>query len=548
MKKTLFLLVLTLLGFNFSFAQQITQKNIDVTNFPEIQFTINYYNPHELSKQDFKIQEQDNEIDFELIKNEKAKIDSVKEKVVLILLENNSYSNQTEFYKDVLLGTINSIVNSGDKVNIALFNPKDNPDELAFLFDNFTDNTDTLINNIINIKGKYGKCVNLYNPIEQGLNYLKINYPNEPNRFILVLSAGHFNGTQPNEDLKLNSITNKIPLYMVQFKREEVQTIININDIDTSGTIYIPNDDCYFLDFNSFIKNTYGKHILTKDVAEAQSELINFFEQAVARRQGYDYTFKFETLNAKKNTQQYIVKLIVAGKEKIIEFQYCKDIACVIKTNIIWFAIGIGFAFLILIIVIIISKKNKKKRENEKEEQKQKILLLEQEAKRKEKDQIDRENKAQEIANQEKIIQEQKQKIFEDEQNRIKKLQEDEINQKILAQEKLKNKERETELLNQMKIIGQLPKLSYNVDGEYFVCDINKPEILFGREGCDYNINNKYISRKHFKIFFENNNYYLKHLSDTNETFVNEISINDTIILNDRDLIIAGPLAFTFSK
>ncbi len=71
---------------------------------------------------------------------------------------------------------------------------------------------------------------------------------------------------------------------------------------------------------------------------------------------------------------------------------------------------------------------------------------------------------------------------------------------------------------------------------------------VFGRgEDCEIQVNNKFLSLEHFQIWFEDGEWFLLDMKSRNGTYVNDIRVKKTVILNDGDEISAGGLEFIFA-
>ena len=173
---------------------------------------------------------------------------------------------------------------------------------------------------------------------------------------------------------------------------------------------------------------------------------------------------------------------------------------CALHPNFILISLTIVVLIVIIILLNRYLKKTKRKLEKESSENKNKF------------DELEREQRAKELKN-----------------------------EKLRYQEKEQHQEEIEAIKNK-----QQAKISYELEGKTYSFQINEPVVTVGRENCSFIVQNDYVSRKHFEIFVKDNNYYLKHLSTTNDTYVNGNIVKDTIKLNNNDVIIIGPIGFTF--
>ncbi len=257
-------LIALLISIHYSFFSladnEITTDSVNTTNFPDITFRVNLFNPAPKPKSAFDIQENGQSRDF-TFNNIAPEIASETNKTVLIILEdmsNSTHPGQKKFYKHVLINSISQWVKNGDKVNIALFDrSRDGKNVLRHLLPEYTDDTSSLINEVKIYPSKDDrwyrqKSSDLYNAIYDGLNELKDKDP-ENKRFLLVLSAG-YNNPASNETKLDRSIDlarrHRIPIYSVQYFLWEHRRL------------------------TSAIESTYGREIFTKDKQEATSLLL----------------------------------------------------------------------------------------------------------------------------------------------------------------------------------------------------------------------------------------------------------------------------------
>jgi len=72
-------------------------------------------------------------------------------------------------------------------------------------------------------------------------------------------------------------------------------------------------------------------------------------------------------------------------------------------------------------------------------------------------------------------------------------------------------------------------------------------EALIGRsDECDIEVNDLEVSRRHFRLFVENNRWFVQDLESTNGTYVNKLRI-DKYMINPGDKIKVGQTIFRFN-
>lgn len=94
-----------------------------------------------------------------------------------------------------------------------------------------------------------------------------------------------------------------------------------------------------------------------------------------------------------------------------------------------------------------------------------------------------------------------------------------------------------------LKLINRKDSLPFKIE-EYYIID---KELTFGRHGDnDIVVKDPYVSKKHFKIVEDEDEYYLEDLGSSNGTYLNRDKIYDIVKLNDGDIIKAGQIEFLF--
>lgn len=94
-----------------------------------------------------------------------------------------------------------------------------------------------------------------------------------------------------------------------------------------------------------------------------------------------------------------------------------------------------------------------------------------------------------------------------------------------------------------LKLIDPKDSLPFKVDEYYPIESI----FTLGRSGQnDVNIKDRFMSKKHFKIVEDEEEYYLEDLNSKNGTELNGELIQDTAKLKNGDIIKAGSVQFLF--
>ena len=505
--------ILTIL-FSFTitcYAQKITLKeDVNTSNFPEIEFVVNVYDPDIKKQSDFELKEHNTPVPFNLEYIDNDIKD--KSKVVLILFEDmthRSHLQQRSTFRFILDKSLPGFVKKGDKVNIAVFDRnRDGSTPLRYLMNEYTDDTKELIDKINNFQVKNDQFSNqissdLYNAIYDGITELSNKFPKR-NKIIVVLSAGknlELSNYNSIETLIQRANKEKIAVYSLQYMLWEHETI-DVLSRETFGK--------YF-----HIRGRYpipGDH--TKETAA--DSLVSFMNGAVDRLYGHDYKINYKS-TYQEDGDLHTVSVSVDGSKTNIQFKAATcGVVCFVK-KYPWWTGGITIVILMLVIIVsVISKKKKRAKESAIHKE---IESAKEEAKK---------TKEELIKQKEELEIKEKQKKYEEE---LKQKQEEE-------------NIKEENLLNQMKRAGVMPALvDVNNTKEY---KINKPHVIFGRkENNDYVLKDTYVSGHHFKIFFADGFYFVEDLKSSNGTKLNGKIIKQHK-LNHNDVIEAGQTKLIF--
>jgi pSer/pThr/pTyr-binding forkhead associated (FHA) protein len=111
-----------------------------------------------------------------------------------------------------------------------------------------------------------------------------------------------------------------------------------------------------------------------------------------------------------------------------------------------------------------------------------------------------------------------------------------------------------TAQLSRKKLIAEIPIkqqacleiIGRSEDNE--VIELKEREIIIGRSSaCRLRLPSKNVSRKHARIFFHNDEYYIEDLGSTNGTYVNDIRVVKCA-LRKNDLIYIGGVRILFNE
>ncbi len=94
-----------------------------------------------------------------------------------------------------------------------------------------------------------------------------------------------------------------------------------------------------------------------------------------------------------------------------------------------------------------------------------------------------------------------------------------------------------------IKLINRKDYLPYKIE-EYYIID---KVLTLGRHGENHIVvKDPYISKEHFQIVEDEDEYYLEDLGSANGTYLNGDKIYDIVKLQDGDIIKAGQIEFLF--
>ena len=96
-----------------------------------------------------------------------------------------------------------------------------------------------------------------------------------------------------------------------------------------------------------------------------------------------------------------------------------------------------------------------------------------------------------------------------------------------------------------LKLISSRENFSFKINEHYIV----KEEINLGRHrDNEIIVKDPFVSKRHFKITEDEDEYFLEDLNSANGTYVNRDRILDVVRLQNRDIIRVGKIEFLFIK
>ena len=506
-----------------AYAQQGSQKgNADITNFPEVSFIWNEYNPDVLDASQFSVKEHGQAVE---VKIESLAAESIpqKGKTVLFLWEDQpGNEKQDGFIQQLLYYFFDDLEDNTTTFNIAVFNQKEGKDAVLKLkMPAFTSDKEALKKFISDevflwkndernnektkkTKRQAGRS-DLLLAISEGLDLLE-KEPAGNIRTIFIITAG-YTISEPGVEITPRSskaLQNHIPIYVINYFEKDN------NVTETVTRLY---------------QETYGQLIPAdgKNDPQAQTtrkELLKCFNELNRRNYGQDYKITFTSL-LKRDGKPYSLMLNVKGADSIIPYQTPKfSYSIWIKEHILLFAI-----VLVLILAAIATgiwfylkysrKKKTAQRMKEEEEERQRY--------------------------QQKAEQEQVKRQLEATQAEMQRRQMAVEQEKINAQEQA----REEQLKRQMQAKNLLPRL---IDDSVYKVKFNIGNITttIGREADnDIVLPDSTVSKHHAKIVFNGSAFELHDLNSANGTKVNGERVNQ-MTLKHLDVIQFGKVSVNF--
>lgn len=528
MKKLInFLALLITLMLN---AQVKSVGEIDISKYPSVKFKIQSRTYEKLDESNFSfselINDKEKKINSFSLKLSDKKNNKEDHKCVLIMIEALSFPSRQEQVNAFFYGVRNSLkdfIKTGDKIKIVSFAlRKANTKIINNVNQNFTDNINEITKGIDEYKITSSVFNNkdvsdLYGAIFEGLEMLD-KESTDFQKSILLLS----------EERNNKFSTQKSSLNVISFAKEKN---IVINTIKYNRANYEQYTDPT-LSSQTFgesnvlerslpsISNPKKQHTIEILVPRILNEVVN-----KANGEIYDVTLNLsdDSKNGKSHTVlikqlkgEFKNKIIFSAPGNFIYYQFQKNLI---------FALPITIIVLISLVALIlfVYRKYKKNKLLKKSEELKKIQIL----------------RDQDIA-----IQKQELEINS---IKAKEIQRIKIEQEI-KEEKEKAK-RDKLILEQMIALGSFPILKYKDSNNSSQFEINLPKITFGRDAKTnlIQINNSNLSRNHFYIIFEGNEYKIVDNNSTNGIIINGYKLKEAI-LKHGDIIEIADMTFSFYK
>jgi hypothetical protein len=503
---------------------------IDVTNYPSVKFKIQTRTFENLNDSNFSFTELINSkeksltsfsiklSDFKALKKE-------DHKCVLIMIEALSVPSRHEQVDAFFYGIKNSLkdfVKKGDKIKIVAFAlRKGNTKIINNVNQNFTDNINELKKGIDDYKIASTVFNNkdvsdLYGAVFEGLEMLD-KESTSLQKSILLLS----------EERNNKFSTQKSSLNVISLAKEKN---IIINTIKYNRANYEQYSD------PTLSTQTYGEsHVLKRSLPSSSNpnkqkaiEILvpNILNDIVNKANGKIYDVTLNLIDDSKNGKSHTIlinqlkgefqtKIVFSAPGNFIYFQFQKNLL---------FALSIAIIIIVLLVLLIRFFYNKYKKNQlvKKSDELKKLKILEE---------------------QDLAIQKQELEINlikSNEMHRLKNEQESKEEEQRVKSDKL--------IIEQMKAIGSFPILKYKDSNNSSQFEINLPKVTFGRDSKNLiQINNNNLSRNHFCIIFENNEYKILDNNSTNGIIINGYKLKEAI-LKHGDIIEIADMNFSFYK
>ena len=523
---TLFLLFFGLI--QSIFAQVNVKGDPLITDFPNIEFTINTRNPNIIDASSFIFSEV---IDGQTIKSDSFDIKQIKDtvdfskknKCVLILLETLVHKDRVEqnqtFYS-ALTEVLDDVVKKGDQFKIVTFSLKDESTNILHdVNSDFTDSISVLktsLNDHVTKENAFtNKAVSdIYGAIIEAVGQLDDFSSTLPKSIFLLSEERH---NQRITDVRSSAI------YLAKEKG------IVINTIKYNRSRYEQHAD------PTLAEHTYGINkilsISSGDLGyineDKKNEVKEFIKStlnnAAKRASGINYTVSLKLNNRIKDGEKHVIEIKVDDTTEVHKFSYKAPGNWVVAQFQLHLYIASAVSFLLVLLLGFLIYYLVKKHKLKASEKSNRI-----------KQQQEKE------AQQQKEISDQKEEL-----SNIKLQQE---KRKDIESDKLR-KDNESQLLKQMLLKGSFPILKFTDSTGSTKYEINKPIITVGRDKGSNSIciANNNISRNHFSIVFENNGYKVIDNNSTNGIILNGSKIKESV-LDNADIIEIADISFTFFK
>ncbi len=502
-----------------NYGQSLTlQSDVYVDSFPQVRFVVNVFSPDSLGKEAFELTEQGNKRDFDIQLLDKA-TDEEKPRAILFLVEDMTHpdhAGQRKTFKYILQTALPETAKENDSVNIAYFDRnRDGTTPLRFLSKSYTKDINRLLDKLENYnppadRFNRQKSSDLYNAVYDGILDLSKKFPGK-DKILVVLSAGknlELSNYNSIGDLILLARKHKVAIYSMQYMVYEHENIDMLAHQTTGKVFHI--EGAYPID---------GSH----DRQTAADSLISFMAQASKRLAGRNYEIRYVS-SFDRDGKLHTLSLKALGESLNIPVKVPSCyLRCLVKKYPYRSAAAGGGLLAVLVLLTIWIKRRQKRRKKLIEEQEQAIM--------------------QQLQLQRQALEDQKRKT--EEMKRQAELEKKRREEELRRQRQAEERKRQIEF---MKKTGGFPRLKIFHNNQAMDFVISEPVVTFGRApGNHIQVPSRFVSSKHFMIYFKDGEYYIKDLGSSNGTVVNGRKISEKK-LQRNDAIQIGDLKILFIK
>ena len=509
-----------------SYGQIDLLGEVDVSDYPNVAFSINHSNPDVLSE---SIQvRQAMQADFILasevnVVKTVAKVSS-ENKCVLFLFEYSTHEDKEEQYLtfySALVKALPEIVIPGDEIKICSFSlKKPNNKFLHEVNEKFTDNTAELIHALNNNLAQPRNHINkfrtsaLYASIFEGVQLLKDHPSILPKSIVLLSEERNNRPTNLSNSILSTDLarTNNISINTIKYNWKGTY---QYHDASISSLSYGVARE---------LSRSTGYFTNSKKKSETIKILRDLFREIPKRALGSVFEIKATLPDTLLDGSKKTIKINSSDDDGVTSISFMGKGNRVMVLFQMHFILSILVSIIVTVLLIVslfivVSKRKKnlaRKNANE-------ILL--------------------------KTQRETQRTQLDIQQKELDDLRVQDVDRKIAAEKqntKDTNEAEERRLFIEMQNLGQLPLLIISGDHQEKTITINKSVFWVGRDSSnDLVINNSNFSKRHFYIRFRDEVYSIYDNSSTNGVRLNGKLIS-THTLSDTDVIQIASIKFTF--
>ncbi len=490
-------------------------KNINGNDYPKLKGEVWFRNPNQINTSNVQISENGKIVPLNLSNQRKG--DSIsKNKTVIFLMVNPGPDKREQFdwYRNVVFsGTNKNCVHSGDKIQIMSFNQQKNGQLLFPSSFSFTDNSKVLENQLKNLSPDpyQSTCGNkrtlIWSAIDQVLDLVERENLKSPISIIVVSDDNSCTSNQANQT-----------------------PVEKAKKLDVAIYAITRNNNNRFNSIEKICTESFGEYYfcVSNNQDSAQLKMQSFINNIKERAAGQIFDFSYETDFENDGSNQPVTVTFPGSFINTYITIPDKNALQLAKEN--WLILVL--IFLVLVLIIYFIYKNAKD-----------AKFKQAELERKSQEDYQRIKLEQEKSDAEMAL-----KVSEQErqmnQMRIKAQQEQD--ERRQAEKSKHAEEHRLELLEEMRMRGNLPWLIVVHEGKEYRYEISDPLFTIGREDSNQLcLPYSAISRRHALIKFSNSEYKIEDLNSSNGLVVNGTKVRETN-LDHGDVIQLGNVYLTF--